>query len=262
MRIRVRSTAWLLLSAGLVGSSAVASAQPYSLDFQTDLPHLVPDGGGADCVANVDNLLLNCSFESGDFTDWVVADITSPFLPLTVAGPSYIGYGFFVSAPTQGVVSALTGFDGMGPGTIELGQDVMLPADSTVSLEFDYRGAWDLATFGATMDRTFEVHVEPSGGGAPMQTDLIATAATGTLVTDTGLMNGSVDLSPFSGQAVRVNFVWTVSEAFSGPGLFELDNVQLTAEGIEAIPALDTVGLSLLFLLLAGAGVLLLRRWL
>lgn len=219
----------------------VAWAQPpYEAQLVQDLPH-ESVASMHDCTAEP-NLIANCSFETGDFTSWVVDDIASPFIPLTVAGPSYIGYGFFTSAPTQGAVSSLTGFDGAGPDTIELGQDVALPGMGALTLEFDYRGAWDLQTFGATMDRTFEVHVEPSGGGAPMQTDLILTAATGTLETDTGPLSSTVDLTPFGGQNVRVNFVWTVSEMFSGPGFFELDNVLLSVGAVSDLTLTKDAG--------------------
>lgn len=56
------------------------------------------------------------------------------------------GFGFFASAPTDGRFAALHGFDGNGPGTIRIGQDVTVTADGTL-VEFDYRAAWDLVNF-------------------------------------------------------------------------------------------------------------------
>ena len=89
------------------------------------------------------------------------------------------GFGFFTSAPTEGTSAALHGFDGDGPGTIEIYQDLTLGGET--ALRFDYRAAWDLLNFGAILDRSFEVVVEPAGGGVPLQTDLILTASAGTV---------------------------------------------------------------------------------
>ena len=145
------------------------------------------------------NLLTNCGFETGDFTGWVTSDLASPLVPLqVVTGGINLYPGLFITAPTEGTYAAGHGFDG-SPGTIEIGQDVTLPADSITTLRFDYRGAWDL-TFGATVDRTFEVVVEPSGGGAPLQSDLILTAPAGDTVFDTGNLAAMVEAVEQYGQ--------------------------------------------------------------
>ena len=109
-------------------------------------------------------------------------DLATPFFPLqvNVAGVSP-GFGLFLSNPTQGVFAALNGFDGDGPGTIRIAQDVVLPHGSD-QLVFDYECGWNTAGFGATEDRTFEVNIEPSGGGVPLQTDLILTAQAQTIL--------------------------------------------------------------------------------
>lgn len=174
------------------------------------------------------NPLVNCGFETGDFSGWVTTDLTTPLFPLMVGGGGIdLGYGFFVSQPTEGSWAALHGFDGDGPGVIQIAQDVSLP-DSTEYLLFDYRGAWDL-TFGATQDRLFQVSIGPYGGGVPTQTTTILTAIAGMTVTDTGALNGGIDLSAFAGTSVRVSFDWVVPEAFSGPAFFQLDNVLVVA---------------------------------
>ena len=54
---------------------------------------------------------VNGSFETGDFTGWVATDLANPFFPLQVAGAGVSpGFGFFLSAPTDGVFAALTGW--------------------------------------------------------------------------------------------------------------------------------------------------------
>ncbi len=207
------------------------------------------------------NLLTNCGFEAGDFTGWVANDLADAFYPLSVVGPGVSpGFGFFTSAPTEGGFVAVNGFDGAGPGTIELGQDVMnLPAGFIIELQFDYRAAWDM-TFGATQDRQFEVHVEPAGGGAPLATFPVLTAPAPTTMADTGDDTGQIDLSAFSGQSVRINFVWNIPELYTGPGFFQLDNVELRATVPIRVPTLPQWGVVLLVILFLGVAVSSIRR--
>ncbi|AKS41099.1 hypothetical protein [Wenzhouxiangella marina] len=202
------------------------------------------------------NPVVNCSFETGDYTGWVTQDFPYPdfFFEQQVAGPTYVGYTFFTSSPVDGVFSSLNGFDGAGPGTIELGQDISLPAGSSLTLEFAHRAAWDLYNYGGgTLDRQFDVVIEPSGGGAPIETFPVLTASPGELVLDTGVTIESIDLSAYAGQSVRLNFVWTVPEAFTGPAFFEIDNVSVVAgappgpvQPSFAVPMLDVTGLLVL----------------
>jgi hypothetical protein len=93
-----------------------------------------------------------------------------------------------------------------------------------ITLQFDYRAGYDI--FGA-LPRIFEVRIEPSGGGTPLQTTTILTAQPGMPVFDTGPLTGQVDLSPFAGQSIYLRFVWIIPETFTGPASFQLDNVQI-----------------------------------
>jgi hypothetical protein len=171
-----------------------------------------------------DAQVVNGSFESG-LGGWIAVDIALPFLPLQAGGAGITpGFGFFVSAPTDGALAALTGFDGDGPGSISLAQDVALDAEDTLLL-FDWRAAYDL-TFGATQARVFRVRIEPSGGGAPLRTSVLLTALPNTTLADSGPRIGMVDLAPFSGQGVRIRFEWSVPESFTGPAFVQLDHVR------------------------------------
>lgn len=254
-----------IITAALVLFPALMTAQPYSADFTTSNDFVTPESEH-DCTADPDNPVANCSFETGDFTGWGVADLTTPFLPYGVfPGGGSVGFGFFLTAPTQGTVSAVSGFDGDGASgatnTISLFQDLTLP-NGLVNMEFDYRGAWDM-TFGATLDRTFTVSVQPSGGGVPMQTDLFLTALPNETVTDTGSLSGNVDLTAFAGDDVRVSFDLFVPEDNTGPAQFELDNVLITAEEIvdpTEIPTLSQVGLIAMVLLLVISSSVIMRR--
>ena len=193
---------------------------------------------------------------------WVTQDLSIPFFALTVDGAGVSpGFGFFLSDPTQGVFAALTGFDGNGPGTIRIAQDVVLPPGST-DLIFDYQCAWDLLNEAqATLDRTFEVNIEESGGGALLQSDLILTAQAGTTaIPDSGgNLVGMVDVSAFAGQSVRISFDWFVPEDFSGPAFCQLDNVSVEVIPVN-VPTLSEWGLFSMAALLGIVGFMIIRR--
>ncbi len=174
--------------------------------------------------------ITNGSFETGDFAGWLTQDMGSPFFPLSVNAANTVdtfGWGWS-NTPTDGQFDALTGFDGDGASgpvsTVIVAQDALINAST---LEFDYRAAWDL-TFGGTIDRTFNVEIEPAGGGGALQVFNILTAVQGTTMTDTGPLSASLDVSAYVGQNVRVSFEWEISEDFVGPGQATLDNIRLT----------------------------------
>ncbi len=260
--------AMLLATACLILVPAFAGAQTPGYD--ANLEQFTPGPGSPlsmhDCN-DPDNPVGNCGFEADPptlppITDWNVVDHPVPFIPVQTVPPGVsAGFGFFTTAPTEGVTSLFIGFDGGGAGTIEVSQDVTIEPGSAAALDFDYRGAWDL-TFGAALDRTFEVQVQPSGGGAALQSDLLLTAPAGDTNTDTGPLSATVDLSPYTGQTVRIAFVANITENFTGPGQIELDNVLITVESVSLveIPTLSEVGLVVMVLLLAGVSLLFLRR--
>ena len=208
---------------------------------------------GLDCENSVSNPVQNCGFETGDFSGWVTQDLSDPFFPLQVGGAGITpdSFGFFVSDPPQGVFAVLTGFDGNGPGTISVAQDVVLPTGAD-TLVFQFECAWNLLDFGDSPNRTFEVNIEPAGGGAPLQTDTILTAVGGTTaIPDSGGdIIRTVDMSSFSGQAVRISFDWIVPGNFTGPAFCQLDNVIVNPSN--PIPTLSEWGM-----ISAAAGLML-----
>lgn len=254
---------WLAMVLALT-APVLAGGAPgeYSATVTTGAPVAIPDSSH-DCNDPL-NPITNCGFESG-LTGWGSEDVDIPFFALTV-GPAgtNLGFGLFTSAPTEGTMSVQHGFDGDGAtgsvGTIRVWQDVSLPPN-TGDLVFDYRAGWD-TTFGATLDRTFRVDVEPSGGGTALQTDVLLTAPANTTVGDNGLMEGVVNLSSFSNSDVRISFEWDIPEDLTGPAFFELDNVLvgvLPPPDIE-IPTLSGVGLFGMILLLGGVSLLLIVK--
>ena len=80
-------------------------------------------------------------------------DLANPFFPLQVA-PAGVspGFGLFASQPTEGQLAAIHGFDGEGPGSIQIFQEVVLPAGST-TVELDYRAGWDLLNYIGELSR-------------------------------------------------------------------------------------------------------------
>jgi hypothetical protein len=217
------------------GADGPSGQGPAEAPYEADVSQKPVDGVNT-AVSNhncntAGNPIANCGFETGDFTGWVVNDIAAPFFPLQVGGAGISpGFGLFTSQPTEGSWAALHGFDAGSPGFIELAQDVNLP-DSTENLIFDYRAGWDMFNFpGSTQDRLFQVRIEPFGGGAAMQTTTILTAMAGTILTDTGSLSGTVDLSAYAGASVRISFRWIVPESSTGPAFFQLDNVLVEAQ--------------------------------
>ena len=180
--------------------------------------------------------LLNGSFEEG-FTSWVTTDLANPFDALSVRSDGYSpGFGFFSNVATQGANSATHGFDGGGPGTISIAQDIGTIDLSSSLLTFDYRVAWDMLSFpGSSQDRVFSVVLRPSGGGTAIETFEILRANSGTVNLDSGALSGSVDLSAHVGTDAQISFEAFIPEEFTGPAYFQLDNVALVPEPSSAL---------------------------
>ncbi len=178
--------------------------------------------------------IRNGSFEAGSFTGWVVNDVPGPYSPFEVllAGSQPSGLFFGCSPreiePTDGLFAAHHGFDGAGPATMRLAQDVVLGACDT-RLAFDWRAGWEMASCscGATEARAFYLDVEPLGGGDPLARHVLLIAAPDTDACAVG-QTSFVDLSAFAGQAVRLSFEWNIPQFATGPGYFELDDVRFT----------------------------------
>ena len=177
------------------------------------------------CQGSTTTTIANAGFEAGNLTGWNPLDIGVPFDPLrTEMAGVVIGCcttGELTTAPTEGLWAMVAGWDGGGPGTIRISQDINVAACSS-SVAFDYRGVWNNS---GTLTRTFRVKIEPAGGGAPLQNDLIDSAPNGS-TGDTGIVTGNVDVTSFRGQTVHMAFEWFIPQSFTGPGAFQLDNIR------------------------------------
>jgi len=133
---------------------------------------------------------------------------------------------------TDGLFAVTHGFDGAGTNTISVAQDIGTVAVGDRVL-FDY-SAFVINV--GMLDRLFEVVIEPAGGGLPLDRFIVLTADGGGQITDTfGPISGAVDLSPFAGLDVRLDFLWTVPEVSTGPANAQLDNVRIVPEPSTAL---------------------------
>ena len=179
-------------------------------------------------AANTQSLINNGSFETGDFTGWIVSDTvtTSPTVAVRANGMSL---GFFTASASDGTKSATHGFSGTVAGTIAISQDVIVPAGGAAALSFTYRLAWSTIGSSASAARTFRMTVQPAGGGAELFTQTVFSASPNTAGFQTTNTPVSVDLSAYVGQSIRVGFITDIPAGDAGNGSFQLDNVRLTA---------------------------------
>ncbi len=182
-----------------------------------------------DCVGDVDfaNVIVNGSFESGDFTGWTAIDNPSPFVPFSVA-TSFNGNGFFGDAtPTDGDFLAGNGFDG-DIGEAILFQDIEIPSDvSVANLTWDENIDFDLQTFcNGCQDRLYEVQIRDTDDNVLEVIQQIM-AIGGTIDSDNVWESFSEDVSAYIGQTIRITFWQNIPDVNSGPAKFALDNVAL-----------------------------------
>jgi len=226
---------WFLNGAAINGATNATLQLTHATYFQAgNYSVTISNSFGFTTVSNImvnvqpPALLVNGSFETGDFTGWVESDLSVPLYPLAVRAAGFNPeFGFFLATPTDGNFCATDGFEGNGPGKISLAQDVLLPSGPAL-LSFDYRVAWDMQDYGgSTLPRTFNVTIQPYGGGVPLHTFTVLTALPQTANPDTGSLSDSLDLSPYSGRGLRISFDANIPQSFTGPGFFQLDHVVL-----------------------------------
>jgi len=209
------------------------------------------------------DIILNGSFETGDFSDWTVMDLAVPFSPQDVFCNTSLStsYSFTDITALDGNCFAGNGFDGGGPGQITHHQTITIPANSTATLNFSFWVAYNI--FGS-LDRMFEVQIQPIGGGTPLDIPYSFSASPG-MEPGTGWIPITVDLSAFAGQTVWLCFVETIPENFSGPAQLGLDGISLDIVCTDVpppdeVPTVGEWGLIMLGLLLSITAIIGIRQ--
>ncbi len=223
------------------GSNATAtglSADTYTVT--------VTDGNGCTDTANVtitdtdtippvancsvgNDIIVNGSFESGNFTGWTVEDFTMPFIPFYV-GASNTGLGIFPEAtPTDGTLMAANGFDAnSGPDEAVIYQDITITSNNNL-LTWDENIDYDLQSFcSGCSNRIYEVQIRDLSNNVLEVVNQV-TAISGVIDNDNVWDSLSADLSAYIGQTIRIAFWQQVPDPSSGPAKFALDNVSLAA---------------------------------
>ena len=173
--------------------------------------------------------IVNGSFETGDFTGWVVQP-TGAAGQWSVTGPGQGGSaGMGPTAPSDGGFVAWNAFNAAGPATFTLYQDVALPSDD-VEVSWRYRAQWT-SDYPDNQARTADVQLRDPGTGAVLatlhsfSTGPASVAPTG----DTGWLTVSVPFAGVAGQVVRIHVTQSVPDFFPGPGQFEVDAFSMVA---------------------------------
>jgi len=180
-------------------------------------------------------LVENGSFETGDFTGWIVSTASTGgegtpfrFWSVSQAGAGgFQGYGIKPTAPQDGAYVAWHGFGGGGPLEFRMYQDVHIPAGMILNLSWKDRVQWNFCC-GATLPNSYDVQLRDPSTNAVLTT--LYTFSTGAApgYRKIGWQSHGYDLSAYAGQTVRIFFVQTVTEYFTGPGQVELDAISLS----------------------------------
>lgn len=177
-------------------------------------------------------LIINGSFETGDFSGWNVSTAAtggtgSPFQSWSVSPAGAGGFGGFEILPTSpqhGTHDAWNGFDGGGPMEFRMYQDISIPSGTSLSLSWRDRAQWNFCC-AQTQPRTYDVQLRDPLTNAELTILYSLSTNTDAGYHDTGWLTHSHDLSAFAGHTVRIFFLENIPENFTGPGQIEFDSI-------------------------------------
>ena len=174
--------------------------------------------------------IVNGSFETGDFSGWNIETNGSPFRPWGVLAAGSYGGFFDTTQPQDGVFVAANGFDGSGPMTFVMYQDLYICSCSV--LTWKDRIQWDYS-FGnfASESRTLDVQLRDPTDDSILENLYTFDAGTQdvNLTGDTGWLDHNFDISSYAGSTVRVYFLETIPQNLTGPAQIEFDAISIVA---------------------------------
>jgi hypothetical protein len=188
--------------------------------------------------------ITNGGFETGDLTGWTFTGETENSFSSRVEGGSFSGatgwannFGFFTPAPMEGNYSFFSGFDGPVQ-EISLSQDIGIIDESTKAVVFDVRAGWDLQTYsqqssdvinngGVVLDREIKVVITDNNTGETLLSQSLFNAVGGEKILDSGFQTVGIEFENIVGSDVTMAFVQNIPQAYTGPALIQLDNIQL-----------------------------------
>jgi len=179
------------------------------------------------------NLIVNGSFETGNFSGWTTTMTGSPFIPWQVSGAGTgAGFGMQLTAPQDGVLEAWNGFDGAGPMEYRMTQDVALPAAPSLTLSWKDRLQWDFTVAPGFADsRIYFVEILDPATNAVLA--IPYSFSTGPETTNsrgnTGWLSHTADLSAFAGSTVRLQFREFIPQDHTGPAQAEFDAIAISS---------------------------------
>ena len=188
--------------------------------------------------------IINGGFETGDLTGWTFIGETENSFDSRVEGGEFTeatkwadGFDFFTPEQIGGNYSFFSGFDGPIQ-EISLSQSVGIIDESTSAISFKVRAAWDLDTYsaqsidvvnngGVVLDREIKVVVTDNETQETLISQSLFNAVGGEKVLDGGLTIVGIELDSVIGHDVTLSFVQNIPQAYTGPALIQLDDIQL-----------------------------------
>lgn len=209
--------------------------------------------------------ITNGGFETGNFSGWQTTSNGSSSCDTdwnvgSAAGipTGCAGEGVYTADPSgvyAGTYSAFNSFDGNGPQTFRLNQNITLASTiDSASLSWADSMGWDMLNFvGSTLDRTFKIDLFNAAGTTLLgniYTQTLLHGTTGSIPWTLHNLDVTSLLSSYAGQTVQLAFSNYIPQNFTGPAGFGLDAVSLVSESRTSVP--EPVSLTLLGIGFAG----------
>jgi len=189
------------------------------------------------------DLIVNGSFETGNFTGWTATNPASAWRlwAVSASGAGGDDGSGYTPVPTATVVqhgtrSAWNGVTAGANTSFVLSQDVTIPAGQTASVQWVDRYQLNYTQFcgsGANPCGTGDYFVEILNTSNVLQRTLYTVHTANNTNSNTGYVTHYVLLgTAFAGQTIRLRFRTLVSNTLEGPGQVEIDNVRLNAPAV------------------------------